>query len=62
MSANEGDWDSAVTAVVVAWPDMAVETLVGVLVVLVITGIGAIAQYVFIDTDNSLHVHMSIHN
>ena len=38
----------------VAWPVMAVEALVGVLVVLVITGIGAIVQYVFIDTDNSL--------
>ena len=51
MSVNEGDWDSAVTVVVVAWAVMAVETLVEVLVVLVITGIGAIAQYVFIDTD-----------
>ena len=44
MSVNEGDWDPAVTAVVVAWPVVAVEALVGVLVVLVITGIGAIAQ------------------
>ena len=42
MSVNEGDWNSAV--VVVAWPVavMAVEALVGVL--MVVTGIGAIGN------------------
>ena len=45
MSVNKGDWDSAV--VVVAWPViavMAVEAVVGLLVI--VTGIGAIVQYV----------------
>lgn len=53
MSVNEGDWNSAV--VVVAWPVavMAVEALVGVL--MVVTGIGAIG--IVIDTDNIISPH-----